>query len=274
MAMRRFVVSITLLLAFVAAPTRHADAATSNHPTTACAGRTLRAVASRTHGKVNACIATLHRFILETTYYQNASRLGGTALAAFPEARIRYGLAPRIEAFVDYPSEIAKSGDRGTGVYFMTGAGVGAKVGLGEFHGAYFSLSGEEHPPLSALANTAIVPDSLYNLYANWSPKRSWLLGASLGSYSYTQSNNGLAHVVTPTAAFSISHDLNACYGITAELAMQSVAAFGGSEQTTGTIGIQRVVNPRLIFSFELGTAFNASAGSKPHYLGFGFTFR
>lgn len=274
MAMRRFSVSIVLLLAFARFTTGHAAAATASRPSAACAGRTLRAVASRTHGKVNACIATLHRFILETTYYQNASRVGGTALAAFPEARIRYGLAPRIEAFVDYPSEIAKSGDRGTGVYFMTGAGVGAKIGLGEFHGALLSLSGEEHPPLSALANTAIVPDSLYNLYANWSPRRAWLLGASLGSYSYTQSNIGFAHVVTPTAAFSLSHDLSVRYGITAELATQSVAAFGGSAQSSGTIAIQRVIDPHLIFSFELGTAFNASAGSKPHYMGFGFTVR
>ncbi len=272
--MRR-VFSVVLLL-FVLLPLagRSARAAGTSRPIAACKGRTLRAVASRTHGKVNACIATLHRFILETTYYQNASRLGGTALAAFPEARIRYGLAPRIEAFIDYPSEIAKSGNRGTGVYFMTGAGVGAKVGLGEFHHAYFSISGEEHPPLAALANTAIVPDSLYNLYANWSPARTWLLGASLGRYSYTQSNIGYAHVVTPTAAFSVSHDLNARYGLTAELSTQSVAAYGGSAQTTGTIGIQRVMNPRLLFSLEIGTAFNASAGSKPHYLGFGFTFR
>ncbi|MGC8484450.1 MAG: hypothetical protein ACP5O6_02255 [Candidatus Baltobacteraceae bacterium] len=272
--MRRVFSVALLLLMLLPLAGRSAAAAGASRPTAACKGRTLRAVASRTHGKVNACIATLHRFILETTYYQNASRLGGTALAAYPEARIRYGLAPRIEAFIDYPSEIAKSGDRGTGVYFMTGAGVGAKVGLGEFHHAYFSISGEEHPPLAALANTAIVPDSLYNLYANWSPARTWLLGASLGSYSYTQSNLGYAHVVTPTGAFSVSHDLNARYGLTAELSTQSVAAYGGSAQTTGTIGIQRVINPRLLFSLEIGTAFNASAGSKPHYLGFGFTFR
>jgi len=274
MALRRLILSILACSALATLVIAPVGAATTNKETAACKGRTLRTVASRTHGKVNACIATLHRFIVETTYYQNASRLGGTALAAFPEARVRYGLDPRIEVFLDYPSEIAKSGDRGTGVYFMTGAGVGAKIGLGEFHGAYFSLSGEEHPPLSALANTAIIPDSLYNLYANWSPQRSWILGAALGSYSYTQSNSGLAHVVTPTAAFSLSHDLNARYGITAEITTQSVAAFGGSAQTSGTIGLQRVINPRLLFSLELGTAFNASADSKPHYLGFGFTFR
>ncbi len=273
--MRRVLFIVVLLLTFLPLTTPKAFGATgASNGTAACKGRALRSVASRTHGKVNACIATLHRFILETTYYQNASLLGGTALAAFPEARFRYGLAPRIELFLDYPSEIAKSGTRGNGVYFMTGAGVGAKVGLGEFHNAYFSISGEEHPPLAALANTAIVPDSLYNLYANWSPARSWLLGASVGRYAYTQSNLGFAHVITPTAAFSVSHDLNLRYGITAELATQSVAAYGGSAQTTGTIAVQRVLNPRLLFSLELGTAFNPSADSKPHYLGFGFTFR
>ncbi len=270
--MRRVLFIAVFFLLFPPLTTLGATGASNS--TVACKGSALRSVASRTHSKVNACIATLHRFILETTYYQNASLLGGTALAAFPEARFRYGLAPRIEAFLDYPSEIAKSGSRGNGVYFMTGAGIGAKVGLGEFHNAYFSISGEEHPPLGALANTAIVPDSLYNLYANWSPARTWSFGASLGRYVYTQSDIGVAQVVTPTAAFSVSHDLNLRYGLTAEISTQSVAAYGGGAQTTGTIAVQRVLNPKLLFSLEIGTAFNASADSKPHYLGFGFIFR
>ena len=81
-----------------------------------CAGSSLQDLASRTHAKATPCVAPRHRFILETTYYQNASRIGGSALAAYPEARIRYGMAPRLELFVDTPSEIAKSGERGRGI--------------------------------------------------------------------------------------------------------------------------------------------------------------
>lgn len=238
-----------------------------------CSDGSLRSVASRTHAKLTPCVAKPHMLILETTYYQNASRVGGTALAAYPEARIRFGVAPRLEAFVDTPSEIAKSGQRGAGVYVMTQTGVGIKYQLGRARNVVYSLSAESHPPLGALANLNLVPLSDVHVSANRSIRPTIEIGVEAGVINYDNTRH--THLRS-SALFSasVSKAVSPRTWFTMELASQSNVYSKSRAQSSGVVSVSHILSQRLMFGLELGTAFNAQRDSKPHYLGAGFTIR
>jgi hypothetical protein len=245
-------------------------AARASHHGVPCNDFSLGTVASRTHDRFNACVTQPKRLLLETTYYQNASKDGGTALAAFPEARIRYGVTSHVEAFVDAPSEIAKSGQSGAGIYVMTHMGTGAKWEFARAHGIAYTLVAESHPPLNALANLYVVPNSEEFVTANWEARRA-TMGFEVGQLNFSGRRG---HRDALTSAWSYSTPIDSLTSITTELGMQSVTLRGASAQYSGRVAFGRQLTPRLLFDLELGTAFNASGNSKPHYLGAGFAIR
>ncbi len=266
--MYRNVSALVLGLALMLISGSHARASAAQRAVP-CTGASLRALGNHTHAKLNPCVAKPHQLIFETTYYQNASKVGGTALAAYPEARVRYGVTPHIEAFIDTPSEIAKSGIGGAGIYVMTHAGVGVKIEFARLHGVVYSLSAESHPPMNALANMDLVPLSDVHMNANWSANKLEM-GVEFGVLNYAQLNN-LGRRTAATAAFSLTRSIDSKTSVTSEFGFQSAAALGALAQTSATLSVQRELTPRLLFNVEIGTAFNATGGSKPHYLGAGF---
>ncbi|MDE2480897.1 MAG: hypothetical protein KGN02_01745 [bacterium] len=235
---------------------------------TPCAAATL--AASRTHARLTPCTAPYHRAIVETTYYQNASRAGGTALAAYPEVRVRYGILRNAELFYDASSEIAKSGVAGAGIYTMTHPGIGVKLHLADLGNAALSLSAESHPPLSALANTELVPMSDVHLSANWSGIHAMQYTLSAGMLNYASTDEP-GHRVSPLLAFSATHALSSRNFVTGEFALQSASFLGASAQSSATLAFAHVWTNRVLVNLELGSTFNQSGDSKPHYLGFGF---
>jgi hypothetical protein len=238
-----------------------------------CAGASVRAVASPTHSRVSPCVVKHRRVAVETTYYQNASKVGGTALAAFPEVRVRYGLVPRAELFYDASSEIAVSGERGSGVYYMTHPGLGARFEVARAGGVLYSLSAEGHPPLSALANLHLIPIFDAHAAANWSASGRNDFAAQAGylnfETAFTRNQRSSAF-----GAFSATHGLNGRTWATMELGFQSHATWNARSQTSGIFSLQRSLSETSMMNLELGTAFNAAGNSKPHYLGFGFAVR
>jgi hypothetical protein len=71
------------------------------------------------------CAVAPGSVLVETVYYQNASRAGGTALAAYPLVRFETGIVRNLELVLDAPSQIAESGLAGAGLYPTTHAGYG-----------------------------------------------------------------------------------------------------------------------------------------------------
>ncbi len=232
-----------------------------------CARATL--ASSRTHARLTPCTTPRHRVIVETTYYQNASKIGGTALAAYPEVRVRYGLLDRLEAFYDAPSEIAQSGLAGAGIYTMTRGGFGMKYRLFDAGNAAVALSAESHPPLSAFANTELVPLSDVHLSVDWSGAGAMQYTASAGLLNYASTDEP-GHRTSPLLALSATRALRGRNFVTAELSLQSAAFLGASAQSGATIAFAHAVSKRLLVNLELGSTFNQSGDSKPHYLGFG----
>lgn len=260
-----------VMLAAAAALCNSAAPANAARFASPCAGASFRSVASHSHSHISACTVQRGQVYTETTYYQNASKVGGSALAAFPEARSRYGIAPHVELFLDWPSEIAKSGSHGNGIYYMTQTGFGVKVEVARAAGVVYSLTAEHRPPMNALANMAVVPNGDVHADATWSPSLRTTATVEVGALSFTQRGIAGFSRTTPVAAFALTNEFNRKTSMSLEIGSQSLAAYGGSAQMSGTIGLQRTLSKHVQFNVELGSAFNSTGGSKPHYFGFGF---
>ena len=243
--------------------------AQANHPA-GC--RASVAAAHRSHSRLGACTTPKHRTIVETTYYQNASRVGGTALAAYPEARVRYGVASNVELFYDTPSEIAKSGLHGLGIYAMQRSGPGANVELGQRGDLTYGVSGEIHPPLDALENLRFIPRDQTDLNASWMSSTSTEFAAQLGAITFETPRLRRDRGDATTSALAATRALTYNTTVTAELETQSRALYGALAQTSGIASVQRALSRHLLSNVEIGTAFNAAGNSKPHYLGAGFS--
>jgi hypothetical protein len=203
-------------------------------------------------------------------YYQNASKVGGTALAGYPLMRARYGVAPNVEAFYDAPTELAVSSHGGH--YKMAHEGIGAQGTIARDGDVALMLTAESRPPLSPLANLYVLPLADVLLTAAWSMLDGSNVAAQVGSLNYIATNRGhqrssMFDTLTATEPIATGTWFEG------EIGMQSNATYASAGQTRGIASVKRSIGNDAIFNLDLGTTLNASGGSKPHYLGAGFTF-
>jgi hypothetical protein len=230
--------------------------------------------AAAKHSAKTPHVISPHRVSLETTYYQNASKAGGSAVAAFPGARFRYGALQNLEFVYDAPSEIAKSGLKGAGVYYMTHPGYGMNYEFARTGPVAYTLSGEIDPPLTALANTRLIPASDAALAATYFSGDFMEYKAEVGTLGYTEAAQRWRHRSSPVAALFATRSFDAKTSLTAAIDQQSRAYFGTGAQTSGIVGLRRALSTQTFVNVEVGSAFNAAGRSKPHYLAFGFIAR
>lgn len=270
--MKRFF-GCALLAALVVLVPRLASADSSSARVTPCAANATHMVSKRSHALIAPCVAPKNRFVLETNYYQNASKAGGSALAAYPEVRMRYGAANHLELFLDGPSEIAKSGLKGRGIYVMAPVGYGATYEFARVRGVSYSLTAENRPPLQPLANIYLMPLSDVHMSATWSGSGRRTYGAEFGVLEYESVRRHSNHRGSSIAAFSVTQEVNRRTFVTAELSDQFRALGGNAPQASATLSMQRLLTQHFVFNLEGGTTFNAKGDSKPHYWGFGLIY-
>jgi hypothetical protein len=237
-------------------------------PLVAQAVTTHAAACTKSHSQ--HCVVAKHHIAVSTTYYQNASRVGGTALAGYPLLRASYGVASNADVFYDAPTELAVSSHGAH--YEMTHSGIGAQGTIAQIGDMALTLTGESRPPLSPLANLYVLPLSDVHLTAAWSTLYGSDIAAQVGSLNYIATNRGHRRS-------SVFDDLSATAPIASgtwfagEIGMQSNATYASAGQTRGIASVKRSIGNDALFNVDLGTTLNAAGGSKPHYLGAGFTF-
>lgn len=235
----------------------------------------LRSIASTSHAKMTPCVVRRGQIVIESMYYQNASSVGGTALAAYPEATFRVGVTPRLELFIDAPSDVAKSGTHGEGVFYFTHPGYGLKASLWSSSTFASSLSLEARPQLHALAHLNLLPMADATLTASWMPRRSNLiLTAQAGAFWFRQRGMGHAQRTAATFTLAVTAPIMRKTWLTLQVRNLSAAAINSSSQSTGTLTVQHEIGRNVLANVQLGTAFNAAGHSKAHFLGVGFTIR
>jgi hypothetical protein len=228
--------------------------------------------AACTKAHARECVIHKHELAIAATYFQNASRIGGTALASYPLVRVRYGLLPNAEVFYDAANELAISSHGGH--YVMVHPGWGAQGTLATSDDAKLMLTAESRPPLDPLQNLYLVPLSEVHLTGLTTPSDldATSFSGQVGTLNFIASQYGRRRT-------SLFGDLGATQPVgdgtwfTGELGLQSHATFGAAGATRGIASVKRTIGNDTLFNVDLGTTFNASGNSKPHYLGAGVTF-
>lgn len=226
--------------------------------------------AACTKARTEHCVVKAHRVMISTLYYQNASKVGGTALAGYPLLRVAYGVAQNVNVFYDAPTELAISSHGAH--YQVTRSGIGAQGTIAQSGNAALMLTAESRPPLGPLANLYVLPLADVHLTAAWTTRNGSNIAAQVGTLNYIATNRGHRRS-------SIFNTLSATAPIApgtwfaGEVGIQSNATYGSAGETRGTASIKHAIGENAVFNVDLGTTLNASGGSKPHYLGAGFTF-
>lgn len=223
--------------------------------------------------RLQTCPVERHHVALESGYYQNASRIGGTALAEYPQTSVLYGATSNLQLSFNAPSEIARSGVGGAGVYSVTRSGYGAEYGLGGSQNVWYGLSGSFRPPPGALYNMQLVPLSTAQALVDWTPTDSMEYGTALGTLTYRRVSRS-GNRSSPTATVFAARSLDAKTLLTTGVNVVSRPFFGASAQTAGTVGLQRELFARTYVDMGVGSTFNSAARSKPHYLSFSLLTR
>ncbi|HTV92687.1 MAG TPA: hypothetical protein VMG98_08215 [Verrucomicrobiae bacterium] len=226
--------------------------------------------AACTKARAEHCVVKPHRVAVSTMYYQNASKVGGTALAGYPLLRARYGVAPNVEVFYDAPTELAISSHGAH--YEMAHAGLGAQGTIAQDGGVALMLTAQSRPPLSPLANLYVLPLADVHVTAAWAETNGANFAAQLGMLNYIATNRGHRRSSMFDTA-SATAPIAPGTWFAGEVGMQSNATYGSAGETRGIASVKHSIGSNSVFNVDLGTTLNAAGGSKPHYLGAGFTF-
>jgi hypothetical protein len=226
-------------------------------------GDSLLALSDEADGMPSACTVSRGSLLLESTYFQNASAFGGTALAAYPMVRFRAGATSRLEFLLDSPSQVAESGKDGAGLYPATGAGVGANYAVLE--GARLSLAAgaEVQPPIDDYASDRrLQPKLLLDSSALYRVTPLFALtGAAALSDSRTVGlerdslSVWLGTRLSADRRTDVSLDVGDRY-----IARRTCA------QAAGDISFARLLGNNTSIGAALGTSFNPVVNTKSHY--------
>jgi hypothetical protein len=218
-------------------------------------------------GFIAPCAQAPGMVAIETLYFQNASSVGESALAAYPLFRVRTGIVRRLEAVLDTPSQIAESGPHGTGLYPTTHLGYGVNYTFLADGRAAGGMGIEMLPPDSRFVTTAAQPKYVVDVTMGYHlGDRTTLSAIATGASSRSV---GFQRIF-PTVAVRTAYDASAVTQISTDLG-ERVVARHSSPQTFGDVAVNERLHKNLHFSVGLGTTFNPVSDAKAHYLASGF---
>jgi hypothetical protein len=215
------------------------------------------------------CVAAPGTLIVETLYYQNASRIGGSALAAYPLFRLRTGILRRLEVVVDAPSQIAESGPHGIGLYPTTHFGFGFNYAVASSPRAAVAVGVEALPPNSRFSVTQTQAKYILDMTAGFRlTAHSTLSAIATGASSLSV---GLQRI-DPAAAVRYAYDTSSATQVSTDVGERVVARHTVA-QSYGDVAVNQRLRKNITFDVGLGTAFNMVSNAKAHYLASGLNF-
>jgi hypothetical protein len=235
----------------------------------ACTTQNPAFVVDDISGVASPCATAPGTLLLEALYYQNASSVGGTALAAYPLLRLRTGIVHRLEAIVDLPSQIAESGLAGAGLYPTTHLGYGLNYTFATNARMAAAFGVEVLPPSSRFVVDQAQPRYVFDLTEGYElNSRATLSAIATGSSSR---DVGFERIF-PAAAVRFAYDSSPATQISTDLGMRFVVRHSNA-QRYGDVAVNERVRKGVNFSVGLGTTFNPISNAKAHYLASGFNF-
>jgi hypothetical protein len=260
-------VLLLLSIAFIMPAARVPAAASSETPLGACNTQKPAFTTDDLSGIQAPCAVAPGTLLVEMLYFQNASRVGGTALAAYPLFRLRTGIVHRLEAVIDTPSQIAMSGLKGIGLYPTTHLGYGLNYTFVADERLASAIGLELVPPSSRFNVTESQPRYSIDMTAGFHLTRRMTLSAIATG---TSSSNVGFERVNPAAAVRLAYDSSARTQISADLGARILLRHGAA-QNYGDVAVNERLRKNLTFDVGLGTTFNPVSDAKAHYLASGF---
>jgi hypothetical protein len=247
------------------------SAASAGDLAAACDSGSLLDYADGAGGVPSACTLERGRFLIESVYFQNASAVGGTALAAYPMFRVRAGVSSRLELLLDTPSQVAESGLGGAGLYLMTNAGVGANYAIVSGGPLALTAGTEIQPPVNYYApNREDQPKYGLNFTGVYQLNEVWgITGLVGGSTSHTV---GFNHVF-PGASFGTKISPNKKTAIDIDLGSRYLARHAEA-QGFADVSVAQAIGKKFSLNTGLGTTFNPVQNEKSHYLAAGLNYK
>jgi hypothetical protein len=238
--------------------------------TTICDASQPFALSDDLNGFTSPCAIAPGGFAIDAVYLQNASSVGGTALAAFPMVRLRTGALRRVQLVVDAPAQIAESKPGGGGLWPITHAGYGIDYTFMESRRAVIALQTEVLPPSTPWAPSQSQPKYQLGLTSNYQVTPRLQVGVSAsgtssGSVGFERVLPGLA----VRTAFAVAPDTQIAGGLGTRIAGRREVA-----QSVGNLSVNQRLRKNVLLGLGLGTSFNAVANAKVHYLASGMSYR
>jgi len=221
-------------------------------------------------GLASPCAVAPGALLVETLYYQNASRVGGTALAAYPLFRFRAGIARHLEVMVDTPSQIAMSGVNGAGLYPTTHAGYGLNYTFASSASFAAAFGAEAVPPSSRFTVDQTQPRYVLDFTGGFQLTPRATLSAIVTGSSSRQV--GFQRIF-PAAALRAAYDTSSVTQVSTDIGTRFIARHAAS-QTYGDVAVNQRLRKNMTFAIGAGTTFNPVSNEKAHYLASGFSFR
>jgi hypothetical protein len=220
-------------------------------------------------GFSSPCATAPGSVLIETTYLQNASAVGGTALAAYPLLTLRTGIARHVEFVLDSPSQIAESGRAGIGLYPKTHLGYGLRYAGGKNERLAFALVTEVLPPMLRFSANHAQARYVLGVTSEYAVNAKLRFGFATSGTS--SASAGLAHIL-PTTVLEAAFFATPAIEISTDLGTR-ITARRAAAQAFGDVAITETAGRNLAFKLGLGTAFNPVSNTKAHYLAAGVNY-
>jgi len=221
-------------------------------------------------GITSPCATAPGTLVVETTYMQNASQIGGTALATYPTITLRTGIVQNLAFVLDPPSEVAQSGVRGLGVYVPTHLGYGLSYTAAQTGRMALAVFTSVLPPVNRFAPSLTQSRYALGLSSAYTVGSKFNVGFSgQGTSSATR---GFGRI-QPDGALSAAYDPSAQTQISTDLGTR-VSGRKSLSQSYSDVAVDESLAKHFVFKVGIGTTFNPVANAKPHYLASGIDYR
>jgi hypothetical protein len=235
-----------------------------------CAEESLLTAATGSSQIPSPCIVPAGGFLVETLYYQNVSKVGGTTLAAYPSLQFASGIGRRADVVFDLPSQVAESGRNGAGIYPRSHSSYGLRYGFARMERVAFTAVIAVVPPASMYAPSETQPKYRLDITSAYQLGSSLTItGRSQGSTSHTA---GVGRIL-PEQIVGADVAVGKSTVPSPDIGVRSVAARAHS-QSFGDLCIKRLLYRKLMFDAGIGTAFNPVDHAKAHYISAGLSFQ
>jgi hypothetical protein len=235
-----------------------------------CSDASIASSATGSSAVLSPCAVTAGTLLVESLYYQNASQVGGTALAAYPLVRLRLGIAPRTDIVLEPPSQIAESGLHGAGLYPSSHSGYGLEHTFAQSARAAWGAALEVVPPASLYAPSETQPKYRLDVATKYRVNRRLALKGTVGASSSHSAGFG---TILPATAVGGELAPDARTVFSADLGARRVT-HRATAQSFADFSLTRTLDHKLAWNVGVGTAFNPVANAKAHYLSTGLAFR